>query len=1006
MYLYTVSLVYWQLLLYGVHVGHSFVNSIIFSAWLVYSYRQNILIINLFKTVLLFKNGYVGLNAACHFSGPIWFVNLHRSVELFVNYSAKQCGEFCYSTYWIHGLISNWITLANTFKKLGRMVRNSNKGQFAKLEMDSTPLILGRFSWPRASFISSVFTSPHPTKESLYLGIPCLAIVDTNVSGHIANNAIPGNDDSLDCIVFYNTHISQYILEKKYGNVAGWFFHIRKKFRTLKFFDWVFATHIDNNGGLNETEIMNYEKKKRTSQENIKENIKFKSSWNSIWTYGLDFFFAKNTGLNNSKEQVDLYEPEDVFSGFDVEVFFTRLRKVSLYLMKIINYYIIKASWRFNRFIKRNTLKEKLFRKRFLIGVYEEVRFWDITDSRNYMKARFYVNRIYKTHLRRNRLRFNKFILKFLKFHFIRKYMNCRGFLSLYSSNLMRVSGLAYISISYGSRLFITDLFTPLLEFGNHVTSTIKILKKDILYKWSFFKRGIKKYISSILSKGRVNKYYKFALKWKIYLFLKDILRSQLYSFYMSYNSFFNFFYWNRCVHNQNRREYNKHCLKIWRVLKLIKRNYLYIKFLQKANNSLRVFAESNFKTANAVFTKDNPFLIYFFKSAIKDYTRHFFLDLRRYYFHRLLRYSANFRRALRKNVKTRKKIMEKIRKYAEPPFRYIKHSKNYKGKKPLRKIRIPGPWTFPGRILKYFRYRRNRYFKTYTRRRLIKSPEIKFARLFEFIINLRGYNKKFWKVVYLLSNYWNAIEFRFPQNFNKYNLSYSSSNKILDVLKYSSTNKFLNLTFDNYFLLKYAKSVYRFNVLINRYFVNYYFRWEELKEQDVWKIKELKKEFKNISSPNYMGDIDYEELKERIDRKLNYIRLRMKSYRVYKKYKAVSKGVSNYLLLGDNNLRTVFKDRYWLYIKKNFYYPTFFYLKNISRNFKLLKPRHYTYLSVRLIKSKKKMKVSRFIFLHHYFRIISLYNRYFYSSTGKIYPYYKRLFSKYENLKKKIFWM
>jgi ribosomal protein S2 len=66
-----------------------------------------------------------------------------------------------------------------------------------------------------------VHTSPHPTKESLYLGIPCLGIVDTNVSGHIVNIPIPGNDDSLDCIVFYNTHVSQYILEKKYGNISG-----------------------------------------------------------------------------------------------------------------------------------------------------------------------------------------------------------------------------------------------------------------------------------------------------------------------------------------------------------------------------------------------------------------------------------------------------------------------------------------------------------------------------------------------------------------------------------------------------------------------------------------------------------------------------------------------------------------------------------------------------------------------------------------------------------------
>jgi len=263
MYLSTIKLVYWQLLLYGVHVGHSFTNSIIFSAWLTYTYRQNILIINLFKTVLMFKNGYVGLSSASHFSGPIWFINLHRSVELFVNYSARLCGEFCYTTYWIHGLISNWLTLINTFKKLSRMVTTSNKGQFSKLELESSPLILGRFSWPRATFISSVSTTPHPTKESLYLGIPCLGIVDTDLSGHIANIAIPGNDDALDCVVFYNTHISQYILEKKYSNISGWFFHIRKAKRIITFIDWVFNNYISKDGLIDKGVIYKEEKKKR-----------------------------------------------------------------------------------------------------------------------------------------------------------------------------------------------------------------------------------------------------------------------------------------------------------------------------------------------------------------------------------------------------------------------------------------------------------------------------------------------------------------------------------------------------------------------------------------------------------------------------------------------------------------------------------------------------------------------------------------------------------------------
>jgi ribosomal protein S2 len=70
-------------------------------------------------------------------------------------------------------------------------------------------------------FISSVDTSAHPSKECTYANIPCLGVVDTNISGHITNMAMPGNDDALDCIVFYNTHLSQYILEKKFYYITS-----------------------------------------------------------------------------------------------------------------------------------------------------------------------------------------------------------------------------------------------------------------------------------------------------------------------------------------------------------------------------------------------------------------------------------------------------------------------------------------------------------------------------------------------------------------------------------------------------------------------------------------------------------------------------------------------------------------------------------------------------------------------------------------------------------------
>lgn len=66
----------------------------------------------------LLKTGYNSLTAAAKVLGPVWFINLNKSVEMFTNYAAKQAGEFSYTTYWLHGMISNWITFGLTFRKL------------------------------------------------------------------------------------------------------------------------------------------------------------------------------------------------------------------------------------------------------------------------------------------------------------------------------------------------------------------------------------------------------------------------------------------------------------------------------------------------------------------------------------------------------------------------------------------------------------------------------------------------------------------------------------------------------------------------------------------------------------------------------------------------------------------------------------------------------------------------------------------------------------------------
>lgn len=72
---------------------------------------QNILIINLFKSIFFLKTGFCGIANACVFRGPIWFINLDKSTSVYVKYAANSCGEIGWTTSWVNGFISNYLYL-------------------------------------------------------------------------------------------------------------------------------------------------------------------------------------------------------------------------------------------------------------------------------------------------------------------------------------------------------------------------------------------------------------------------------------------------------------------------------------------------------------------------------------------------------------------------------------------------------------------------------------------------------------------------------------------------------------------------------------------------------------------------------------------------------------------------------------------------------------------------------------------------------------------------------
>lgn len=200
-----LNLTFSQLLLYGVHVGHSFSNSILYSSWLVYSHTHNILIINLYKTFVMWKIGFRGIATACKSRSPVWFINLDEAFSGIIRYTALTCGEMSWTRKWIHGLISNFISLNRMYKFLQKYTSLAHSGRQKWVNQNLNEWILTRNSWPRALFVSSVYRSYWPVRESLSFSIPCFGVVDTNTLCHFINMPLPGNDESMECMIFYMT---------------------------------------------------------------------------------------------------------------------------------------------------------------------------------------------------------------------------------------------------------------------------------------------------------------------------------------------------------------------------------------------------------------------------------------------------------------------------------------------------------------------------------------------------------------------------------------------------------------------------------------------------------------------------------------------------------------------------------------------------------------------------------------------------------------------------------
>ncbi|MCY4645168.1 MAG: 30S ribosomal protein S2 [Bacteriovoracales bacterium] len=216
-----------DLLAAGVHFGHQT------QKWnpkmkpYVYGEKNGIYIIDLFKTVLMAKKAYEFLYKVSSQGKPILFVGTKRQASEIMKKAAQDCGAFYVTHRWLGGMLTNFKTISLSIDKLRKVERMKENGDFklltkkeqAKIDKDVAKLernlggIKNMRKLPGAVVIVDPNTEKTAVKEANILGIPVIAVTDTNCDPTGIDFIVPANDDAIKSIKAFTSYFAQSIGE-------------------------------------------------------------------------------------------------------------------------------------------------------------------------------------------------------------------------------------------------------------------------------------------------------------------------------------------------------------------------------------------------------------------------------------------------------------------------------------------------------------------------------------------------------------------------------------------------------------------------------------------------------------------------------------------------------------------------------------------------------------------------------------------------------------------------
>ncbi len=216
-----------ELLQAGAHFGHQTEKWNPKMKKYVYGEKNGVYIIDLAQTIPMAKKAYDFLKKTASTGKSVLFVGCKRQARNVIRDSAESCGAFHVTYRWLGGMLTNYKTIALSIDKLRKVEKMKENGDFTLLtkkeqskinkEVEKLERNLGGIKnmrrVPGAVFVVDPNNERIAIQEARHLGIPVIAITDTNCDPSGIDYVVPGNDDAIKSITLFAKYFSQAVAE-------------------------------------------------------------------------------------------------------------------------------------------------------------------------------------------------------------------------------------------------------------------------------------------------------------------------------------------------------------------------------------------------------------------------------------------------------------------------------------------------------------------------------------------------------------------------------------------------------------------------------------------------------------------------------------------------------------------------------------------------------------------------------------------------------------------------